>query len=127
MNDMITQLRERIEFLEEENRQLRADMVPTDPLFLGVLSPQQMALLKGVYAHKVASYHYLDRLAETVPPNGRYAGHEPEKLRSKVAMYKLRKKLIKYGIKIGTWRGIGYYLDDENKAKLKELMEKKDD
>jgi hypothetical protein len=32
-----------------------------------------------------------------------------------------------YGIEIKTWRGIGYYLDDENKAKLKALMEKKDD
>jgi hypothetical protein len=33
----------------------------------------------------------------------------------------------KYGIEIKTWRGIGYYLDDADKAKLKQLMEKKDD
>jgi hypothetical protein len=31
-----------------------------------------------------------------------------------------------YGIEIRTWKNIGYYMDDTDKAKLKQLMEKKD-
>jgi hypothetical protein len=30
-----------------------------------------------------------------------------------------------HGIEIKTWRGIGYYLDDENRAKLEKLMGEK--
>ena len=56
----------------------------------------------------------------------RYEGEMHQTLRTKVAVWKLRQRLKPYGIEIKTWRGIGYYLDDENKAKLKQLMEKKD-
>jgi len=38
-----------------------------------------------------------------------------------------RAKLKPHGIEIATWRGIGYYMSDENKEKLLKLMEKKDD
>jgi len=127
MPDLVRELRERIEELEEEIRQIRADMLQTDATFAGVLTRQQITLLNGIYGRKVASYQAIDRIMAADGNFCRGSGEDLEKLRSKVAIYNLRKKLTPYGIEIKTWRGIGYYLDDENKAKLKKLMEKKDD
>lgn len=118
-------LRDRIEELEEEIRQLRADIAPTEDTFAGVLTRQQVALLKSIRNRKIASYQYIDQVLAGQGNFGRGDGQELEQLRSKVAIYNLRQRLKPYGIEIKTWRGVGYYLDDENKAKLKELMEKK--
>ena len=118
-------LRDRIEELEEEIRQLRADIAPTEDTFTGVLTRQQVALLKSIRNRKIASYQYIDQVLAGQGNFGRGDGQELEQLRSKVAIYNLRQRLKPYGIEIKTWRGVGYYLDDENKAKLKELMEKK--
>lgn len=124
---MTTQkLRDRIEELEEEIRQLRADIAPTEDTFTGVLTRQQVALLKSIRNRKIASYQYIDQVLAGQGNFGRGDGQELEQLRSKVAIYNLRQRLKPHGIEIKTWRGIGYYLDDENKAKLKQLMEKKD-
>ena len=125
MSEIIQQLRERVEELEEEIRQLRADMVQTDATFMGVLTRQQIALLNGIYNRKVADYPYIDQVMAGDGNFNRGDGQDLEKLRSKVAIYNLRKRLAPYGIEISTWRGIGYYLDDENKTKLKQLMETK--
>jgi hypothetical protein len=125
--DTITELRERIAELEEEVRQLRADMLPTSATFLGILSKNQMKLLMGIYSRPIADYAYLDRITEQGDRYNRYTDVHHEDLRIRVSVWKLRKKMREYGIEIKTWRGIGYYLDDENKAKLKQLMEKKDD
>jgi hypothetical protein len=119
-------LRERIEELEEELRQLRADIAPTDDTFAGILTRQQIALLKSIRNRKVASYQYIDQVLAGQGNIGRSDGVDLEKLRSKVSIYNLRRKLAPYDIKITTWRGVGYYLDDENKAKLKMMMEGKD-
>lgn len=127
MADLVRELRERIEELEEEIRQLRADMVQTDDTFAGILTRQQIALLNGIYNRKVADYPYIDQVMAGDGNFNRGDGQDLEKLRSKVAIYNLRKRLAPYGVHISTWRGIGYYLDDENKTKLKQLMEKKDD
>jgi len=127
MTDLVQQLRERIAELEEEVRQLRADMVPTDATFLDFLSKNQMKLLLGIYSRPIADYAYLDRLTEQGDRYSRYTDINHESLRNRVSIWKLRKKMREYGIEIKTWRGIGYYLDEENKAKLKRLMEKKDD
>jgi DNA-binding response OmpR family regulator len=43
----------------------------------------------------------------------------------KVAMHKLRKKLREHGIELSVIRGVGYYLDDENKAKVEMLVGEK--
>lgn len=118
-------LRDRIAELEEELRQLRADIAPTEDAFAGVLSRQQLALLKSIRNRKVASYQYIDQVLAGQGYSGRGSGEELEKLRSKVSIHKLRKKLKPYGIKIKTWTSIGYYLDDENKAKLQMMMEGK--
>lgn len=125
--ETIQQLRERIEELEEEIRQLRADMVQTNATFLHFLSKNQMKILMGIYSRPVADYAYLDRITEQGDRYNRYTDINHEALRNRVSVWKLRQKMREYGIEIKTWRGIGYYLDDENKAKLRELMEKKND
>ena len=127
MVETIQQLRDRIAELEEEVRQLRADMLPTNATFLDFLSKHQMKLLLGIYSRPIADYSYLDRITEQGDRYNRYTDINHEALRNRVSIWKLRKKMREYGIEIKTWRGIGYYLDDENKAKLKQLMEKKDD
>ena len=127
MTDLVRGLRDRIEELEEEIRQLRADIAPVDDVFTGVLTRQQVALLKSIRNRNIASYQYIDQVMAGSGNFGRGDGQELEQLRSKVAIYNLRQRLKPYGIEIKTWRGVGYYLDDENKAKLKALMEKKDD
>jgi len=121
------QLRDRIAELEEEVRQLREDMLPTNATFLGILSKNQMKILMGIYSRPIADYAYLDRITEQSERYNRYTDVDHEDLRVRVSIWKLRQKMREYGIEIKTWRGIGYYLDDENKAKLKTLMEKKDD
>lgn len=126
MNDLVRELRDRIADLEEEVRQLREDMVATDATFLHFLSKNQMKLLMGIYSRKIADYAYLDRITEQGDKYSRYTDINHEALRNRVSIWKLRQKMREYGIEIKTWRGIGYYLDDENKAKLKALMEKKD-
>jgi hypothetical protein len=126
VNDLVRELRERIAELEEEVRQLRTDMIPTDATFLGVLSKQELTILMGIYSRPIADYAYLDRITEQSDKYSRYTDVDHEDLRVRVSIWKLRKKMREYGIEIKTWRGVGYYLDDENKAKLKQLMEKKD-
>lgn len=126
MNDLVRELRERIAELEEEIRQLRADMVATNATFLGFLSKNEMKILMGIYSRPVADYAYLDRITEQGDRYNRYTDVNHEDLRVRVSVWKLRKKMRQHGIEIKTWRGIGYYLDAEGKAKLKKLMGKKD-
>ena len=118
----IQKLRERIETLEEEIRQFHEDSADIDSIFTGVLSRQQLALLMAINKRPLAPYSYLDHVTEDHGKYNRYEGAMHQTLRTKVAVWKLRKKLKLYGIEIKTWRGVGYYLDDDNKAKLKQLM-----
>lgn len=126
MVDLVQQLRDRIAELEEEVRQLREDMAQADLGFLHFLSKNQMKILMAIYSRPVANYDYLDRITEQGDRYNRYTDVNHEDLRVRVSIWKLRQKMRQRGIKIKTWRGIGYYLDDENKAKLRALMEKKD-
>ena len=125
MAETIQQLRDRIAELEEEVRQIRADMVQTNATFLDFLSKNQMKLLLGIYNRPIADYAYLNRITEQSDRYNRYTDINHEALRNRVSIWKLRQKMREYDIEIKTWRGIGYYLDDEHKAKLKALMEKK--
>ena len=126
-NAEIDALRNRVAELEEEIRQLREDMVQTNATFLNFLSKNQMKILLGIYSRKVADYAYLDRITEQNDRYNRYTDVNHEDLRVRVSIWKLRQKMREHGIEIKTWRGIGYYLDEENKDKLKTLMEKKND
>jgi hypothetical protein len=126
MSDLVQELRDRIETLEEEIRQLHEDSISVDGTFACVLSRQQLALLMAISKRPLTTYAYLDHVTEDYGKYNRYEGEMHQTLRTKVAVWKLRQRLKPYGVEIKTWRGIGYYLDDENKAKLKQLMEKKD-
>jgi DNA-binding response OmpR family regulator len=125
--ETMQQLRDRIAVLEEEILQYREDMVQVDGVLFNILSRQQLALLLAINKRPMATYSYLDYVTEDHGKYNRYEGEMHQTLRTKVAVWKMRRKLKPYGIEIKTWRGVGYYLDDENKAKLKQLMEKKDD
>ena len=127
MNDLVRELRDRIAELEEEVRQLRTDMAPTDATFLGFLTKNEMTLLMGIYGRPIADYAYLDRITEVGDRYSRYTDVNHEALRGRVSVWKLRKKMKMRGIEIKNLRSIGYYMDDANKVKLKQLMEKKDD
>jgi len=122
----IRDLRERIATLEEEILQYREDMAHVDGKLAAILSRQQLALLLAINKRPMATYSYLDHVSEDHGKYNRYEGEMHQTLRTKVAVWKLRQRLKPHGIEIKTWRGVGYYLDDENKAKLKQLMEKKD-
>ena len=124
--DIILKLRDRIEELEEELRQLREAIAPADNPFLRVMSRQHASLLMGLYSRRTATYALLDAIGSETGRLGRGEGEDYAHHRVKVAMHKLRKKLREHGIEFYTVTGIGYYLDDENKAKLKQMMEKKD-
>jgi len=106
--DTIRELREQVAELKEELRQLRDDIAPTDDTFAGVLTRQQVALLKSIQNRNVASYPYIDQVLAGQGNFGRGDGEETEKLRSKVSIYNLRQRLKPYGIKIKAWRGVGY-------------------
>lgn len=123
--ETIYELRERIATLEEEVRQYREDMADVDSVLFNILSRQQLALLLAINKRPMVTYSYLDHVSEDHGKYNRYEGEMHQTLRTKVAVWKLRQRLKPYGIEIKTLRGIGYYMDDENKAKLKQLMEKK--
>ena len=126
MIQQVQKLQERIETLEEEIRQLRGDAVEVDGTLAGILTRQQLALLMAIIKRPVTTYSYLDHVTEDHGKYNRYEGEMHQTLRTKVAVWKLRQRLKPHGIEIKTWRGVGYYLDEENKVKLKALMEKKD-
>lgn len=127
MTQTVQSLLNRIAELEEEVRQLRDDMAQTNLGFLHFLSKNQMKILMGIYSRPVATYAYLDSITEQSDQYNRYMDINHEALRSRVSIWKLRQKMRQYGIEIKTSWGVGYYMDGENKAKLKALMEKKDD
>jgi hypothetical protein len=120
-------LRERIAVLEEELRQLRDALAPGDNPFLRVFSRQHAALLWGLYSRRTATYALLDAIGAETGHLGRGEGEDYAHHRVKVAMHKLRKKLREHGIEISVIRGVGYFLDDENRTKVEKLMEKKND
>jgi hypothetical protein len=123
----IRQLRKRINFLEEELRQLREDLVPVKNPFWHLFSYQHSALLLGIYSKRLATYAFLDAICSQSGHINRGEGEDYARHRVKVAIFKLKKKLREHGIEVCTRRGLGYYLDDENRAKLEKLMEGKDD
>ena len=118
-------LRERIAVLEEELRQLREALVPLDNPFLHLFARQHAALLWGLYSRRTATYALLDAIGSETGHLGRGEGDDYAHHRVKVAMHKLKKKLREHGIEVSVIRGVGYYLDDENKTKVEMLMGEK--
>ena len=118
----IRQLRKRINFLEEELRQLREDLVPVNNPFLHLFSYQHSALLLGIYSKRLATYAFLDAICSRSGQINRGEGDDYARHRVKVALHKLKKKLREHDIEVCTRRGLGYYLDDDNRTKLEMLM-----
>jgi hypothetical protein len=126
MNE-VQRLRDRIAEIEDELRELKQSVVKIEGVLPKILSKQQSALLAAIMKLEIAPYSQLDYVTEDNGKYDRYGGEMHQTLRTKVAVWKLRKKLKPYGIKIRTLRGVGYFMDDKNKAKLKQLMERRDD
>jgi hypothetical protein len=124
---LIRQLYDRVSLLEEQLRQIREDIVPVNNPFLHLFSYQHSALLLGIYSKNLSTYAFLDAICSKTGRIGRGEGEDYARHRVKVAIFKLKKKLREHGIEVCTRRGLGYYLDDENRAKLEKLMEGKDD
>ena len=124
MSRTVTELMERIMELEEELRQLRADTAPMENGFAMLFSRQQAALLLAILKRPIANYSYLDTVTEEYGKYNRYEGAMHQTLRTKVAIWKLRKRLAPFGITIELRRSVGYYIDAENRAKLLELKGK---
>ena len=123
--ETIRDLRMKVALLELELNKVNQEEVQASLAFAGVLTKLELVLLLGIARKEVAQWSYLDNITEQNGKYDRYSGEMHQTLRTKVAVWKMRKKLKPYGIEIKTWRGVGYYLDDENKAKLEALMENK--
>jgi DNA-binding response OmpR family regulator len=119
-----TLLRDRISELEEENRQLRQALCPSDNPFVGKvkLSPQQTAVLYALYRAKIASYGYLDKVMSEASSYDRSTEGGAIQLRLKVTVSKMRQSLKGLDIHIHTSWGLGYYLDPISKKKLGDLI-----
>jgi hypothetical protein len=124
--ETIKDLRMKVALLEIELNKVNEEEVQASRVFASILTKLELVLLLGIARKEVAQWSYLDNITEQNGKYDRYSGEMHQTLRTKVAVWKMRRKLKPFGIEIKTWRGVGYYLDDENKAKLKQLMEKKD-
>jgi hypothetical protein len=117
-------LKARIAELEEELQEMRQETTAIQPEFLLLASRQQAALLTAIVKRPLATYAYLDYVTEAHGLYNRYEGAMHQSLRTRVAVWKLRRALAKHNITIGLRRGVGYYMDDANKAKLQKLQRK---
>ena len=115
-------LRERVEYLEEENRQLREALSPSDNPFLGKfgLTRWEATILQGVCRMELATYEYLDAVADTVGFEGRDTSSGLAANRIKVGICKVRKKIPKR-IEIKTAHSVGYMIEPEHKRELLKL------
>lgn len=121
----VQSLRDRISYLEEENRQLKEALMPSDNPFYGCfgLSPQGSVVLNAIYKNNgELSAERLDQLMVVYAKENRgediYLSYE----RGRVAICKLRKALKPYGIEIKNIPSVGYWMDKKSKAKLTKLM-----
>lgn len=123
--DEVTILRDLVDELREENRQLKELIRPPENPFYGRMSlrPQQAALLHAFYLRGDVPSEMLDKIISMHAWETRSEEPFLTYERARVAISTLRSKLRPYGIEIHTARGMGYRLDCKNRAKLEQLME----
>lgn len=105
------QLRERIEYLEEENRQLRQ------------VQKDEQTILRYMVVFDVSRRNamVLDQLMRRIGITN--ATDVVAEGTLKVYIFSLRRKLARFNIFIHAMRGTGYRLTDENKARVRSLMD----
>lgn len=120
-------LRERIERLEEENRQLREMMLPPDNPFYGrlQLSPQMADLVCAFWKHGKMSFEMADTVLSLHKWETRGEDDAACHNRMSVVLCRVRQRLGAHGIKIGNLRGWGFEMSDADREKLISLVTKK--
>jgi DNA-binding response OmpR family regulator len=115
-------LRERIEELEEENRQLRAQLIPplTFPRRLG-LTRTQSDILRFICARNCESVSRR-RLYDALYG---MRDNPPQEKTLDVLIYKLRGKLAPHGVSIRSKHGEGWTIAPESLAVLRAIIEGK--
>jgi len=109
-------LRERIETLEEENRQLREVMRPKMQFAAEWhLSRQQSQFLALIYSRTLVTY---DQIIVAFDIKTQDDGNDSQN-HIKVVASNVRKKLAPFGIEFHTVYGVGYAADSENKARIR--------
>lgn len=113
LQDENDQLRERVAQLEEaiglaaDFSLLLPELTPSESTCLGVLlnnkAPRKLTFQLALYGNKPDDDEAEIKIID-------------------VMVCKLRKKLKPLGVEIGTSRGEGYFMDDANKSKLRDLM-----
>lgn len=124
----IRKLRDEVDLLREELRQLRDKLCPPDNPFLGKLrlTAQEAAVLLCLYKSDIATTEALDAVTLTYGYKNNVRSSEELclYLRTKVVVCKIRAKLKVHGIKFKCVFRVGYSMDFENKTKLRKLVEK---
>jgi DNA-binding MarR family transcriptional regulator len=127
-HSIATEAADRIEELEEELRQFKEDIAPTDNPFFGMfdLTRQQMSILYALYRSNVCTDKQLDRVTQVYGRD--FRGEEEGAVcnRTKVAICKIRAKLRKTGVDIKNIWGFGYMIVEADKAKLTALLNNQD-
>ena len=116
----IAALRQRVAYLEGEVEYLKDILSPKINPFAGKLgfSPQQALLAHALYRADVLTEENLDDVMEGYCHQERARDEFRISVRVKVTIFKLRKKLNKYGVKIQTVRGVGYAMPHPDKQRL---------
>lgn len=112
---------DRIEMLQEENRQLREALAPTLPIIPRVrLTPCESVLVSLMLHQDVASY---ERIRLSVKP---LFPHDYDMSESgvRVLAYKTRIKLRMLGVEMQTLYKVGHYLLPEDKEILRGQLDK---
>ena len=125
----VRSLRERIDHLEEEIRQMRDILMPPDNPFLGRfgLSPQQATIINALYKNNgELPSKRLDQLTVVFAKVTRNEDLPLSYGRARVVVSKTRQKLRGYGICIVHHHGFGYRISPEDKQKLKDMLESAD-
>lgn len=121
--DPTAALRERIEILEEENRQLRELLVPklTFPAEWK-LDPGESRVLSALYAARGVCDMPRLLYALTYMRGGRQT--EPVRTTVDIRLCKLRRKLRPYSIEISTIRGAGWSLTPESRGIISYVLDR---
>jgi len=123
----IAALRDRVAYLESETEYLRDILRPKVNPFADKLgfSPQQAVFAYALFRCDIATYDYLDEVAEAYCHAIRAEDDKRISIRVKVAMFKVRHKLRQHGIEVLNIRGVGYKINPQDKPKMLQLAEGK--